>query len=150
VRHSVLLIFTTMLPLAGCGEGLLQGEVPSEVASAIIDRQPKRHGESAPYFQLRTGGKGKRKGSKVNPPSGPNLRTQPLTRGEARELAQKLGYTEASNPPFNSHGQPVFKSGNKYITPDKDVHRGGTWKMFDNKGTRLGTFNDDLTQRIGD
>lgn len=77
-------------------------------------------------------------------------RTEPLTRSEARALARKLGYAEASDPPFNAHGQPVFKSGTRYITPDKDVHKGGTWKMFDGKGKRLGTFNDDLTKKIGD
>jgi hypothetical protein len=146
----VLLILTALLPLTDYGEGLLYSEASSEVASAIAERQPKRHGESGPFFQLMVAGKGKGRGPKVKPPSSPNRRTQPLTRGEARNLAQKLGYTEAPDPPFNSHGQPVFKSGNKYITPDKDVHKGGAWKMFDNKGARLGTFNDDLTQRVGD
>ncbi len=105
-------------------------------------------GGAAPDSQLRVGRKGK-KDPKADPPSSPKRRTEPLTRSEARQLARKLGYTEISDPPFKAHGQPVFKSGNKYITPDKDVHKGGTWKMFDHKGERLGTFNDDLTRKVG-
>jgi len=77
-------------------------------------------------------------------------RTSPLTRAEARGLARRLGFNEVKDPPFNAHGQPVFKQGNRFITPDRDIHRSGTWKLFDQKGTRLGTYNDDLSVRIGD
>ncbi len=30
-----------------------------------------------------------------------------------------------------SHGQPVFRQGNRYITPDLDSHNGRGWKMAD-------------------
>jgi len=34
--------------------------------------------------------------------------------------------------------------------PDRDGHRpGGAWKLFDNMGNRLGTYNWDLSERIG-
>lgn len=46
--------------------------------------------------------------------------------------------------PFNSHGQQVYKKGNRYITPDVDSHNGGVWKIFDNKGKRLGTADANL------
>lgn len=44
----------------------------------------------------------------------------------------------------------TFKSGNKWITPDIDGHTGyQTWKVFDSSGNRLGTYNTDLTVRLG-
>jgi RHS repeat-associated protein len=56
-----------------------------------------------------------------------------------------------------SHGQPVYKNGNSYITPDIDGHNGGVWKKckgspknLRNRTTRDGTYNADLTVRIGD
>ena len=67
----------------------------------------------------------------------------------ARDLATKLGYQKIKDPPFNSHGQPVFKNGNRYITPDVDQHNGGFWKMFDRLGNRLGTYDQTLENRIG-
>lgn len=65
-------------------------------------------------------------------------------------LADSLGYTRMRDYPFNSHGQKVYKNRGKFITPDADSHIGGTWKMFDRQGNRLGTYNDDLTVRLGD
>ncbi|WP_017210150.1 toxin C-terminal domain-containing protein [Clostridium beijerinckii] len=43
-----------------------------------------------------------------------------------------------------------------YITPDIDQHNGGYWKMaytpdkLNRKNTRLGTYNENLSERIGD
>jgi len=51
------------------------------------------------------------------------------------------------------HGQDVFKRGNKFITRDVDSHIGGQWKVFEKRGgnlTRTGTYNGDLTVRLGD
>jgi phage tail sheath protein FI len=75
-----------------------------------------------------------------------------MTKPQAIEAAQKLGF-ELTN--YSSHGQPVFRNGNRYITPDVDQHNGGLWKMADSpkalgsKTTRLGTFDGELN-RIGD
>jgi hypothetical protein len=66
----------------------------------------------------------------------------------AREAANALKYKPVNGAPFNAHGQPVFKKGNDYISPDVDQHSGGVWKMFDQKGRRLGTFDGNLN-RIG-
>lgn len=33
---------------------------------------------------------------------------------------------------------------------DIDSHKGGAWKMFDGQGNRLGTYDENLTRRIGD
>ena len=66
---------------------------------------------------------------------------------EATAAARNLGFSKTN---FHSHGQPVFKKGNRYITPDVDSHSGGTWKMADSvrnlnsKNTRLGTFDENL------
>jgi len=63
--------------------------------------------------------------------------------------AANLGYDRlVKDPPFNSHGQKVFTNGSDYITPDVDKHNGGSWKMFDRRGNRVGTFDGDLN-RIG-
>ncbi len=70
----------------------------------------------------------------------------------ARDAAKNLGFDRRIPPqkaPFNSHGQDVFFDGKRYITPDVDGHIGGTWKMFDRKGRRIGTFDENLN-RIGD
>ena len=54
-----------------------------------------------------------------------------------------------------SNGQPIFRKGNKYFSPDRDQHSGGTWKRADSpkalesKATRDGTYDENL-QRIGD
>jgi hypothetical protein len=79
-----------------------------------------------------------------------NKEAQRLTNKEAKEAAKKLGYDkEAGDAPFNSHGNKVFTNGDKYITADRDGHSGGTWKMFDKSGNRIGTYNADLTVKIG-
>lgn len=52
---------------------------------------------------------------------------------------------------FTSHGQPVFKKGNTYITPDADGHSNGVWKAtgsLGSKSTRWGTYDANLN-RIG-
>jgi RHS repeat-associated protein len=58
------------------------------------------------------------------------------------------GWKPVKGAPFNPHGQPVFKKGSRYLTPDADSHKGGVWKMFDSKGRRLGTY-DGTGTRIG-
>lgn len=68
------------------------------------------------------------------------------------ELAASLGYRKTN---YRSHGQPVYKKGRRYISPDIDSHIGGIWKMADSvknlgsKRTRMGTYDKDLN-RIGD
>ena len=81
-----------------------------------------------------------------------NKKIKPMTAKEALEAARALGFEPTGQ---FSHGQPVFKKANKYITPDIDGHIGGVWKMADsikglrNKKTRIGTYDDKL-RRIGD
>ncbi len=68
----------------------------------------------------------------------------------ARQKASELGFNESKGAPFNSHGQPTFKSGNRWITPDVDGHSGfQSWKMFNSAGRRIGTYSTDLSIRIG-
>ncbi|WP_277491241.1 MULTISPECIES: toxin C-terminal domain-containing protein [unclassified Breznakia] len=71
----------------------------------------------------------------------------PMTNKEATEAANKLGYKDTNQ---YSHGQKVFRKGNRYITPDVDAHSGGVWKMADSiknlgsKSTRMGTYDANL------
>ena len=62
-------------------------------------------------------------------------------------LANKHGFTKkipANKSPFFSHGQPVYQKGTRYLSPDVDSHSGGYWKLYDNKGRRLGTYDEDM------
>jgi len=45
-------------------------------------------------------------------------------------------------------GQSVFTNGKRYITPDVDGHKSKGWKVFDLRGRRVGTFDENLN-RIG-
>ncbi|KJS49568.1 MAG: hypothetical protein VR66_07795 [Peptococcaceae bacterium BRH_c23] len=89
-----------------------------------------------------------------------NMCAQPIrmTTKMATEAAENLGFKKTNHL---SHGQPVFKKGNKYITPDVGSsnglgsHNGGVWKMADSvdnlgrRDTRMGTYDGSLN-RIGD
>jgi hypothetical protein len=81
-------------------------------------------------------------------PVGPVLKPNEMIKA----AAAKLGYNRRIPPqkaPFRSHGEPVFSNGKRYITPDVDQHSGGVWKMYSQKGDRLGTYDGELN-RIGD
>lgn len=75
-----------------------------------------------------------------------------MTAKQAKIEAEKLGFQKTN---YYSDKQPVFKEGKRYITPDKDGHNGGIWKMADSvdnladRTTRLGTYDANLN-RIGD
>lgn len=66
------------------------------------------------------------------------------TNKQDKEDAKKLGFKLDKDPPFKTHGKKAFRKGNRWISADRDGHRGGRWKMFNEKGTRLGTFDKDL------
>ena len=68
------------------------------------------------------------------------------------DKAAELGFDRTN---YRSHGQPVYKKGNRYISPDVDGHNvSNGWKMADSvrnlgrKNTRMGTYDADLN-RIG-
>lgn len=74
----------------------------------------------------------------------------PLRGEEAAKAAAALGYDQrVKDPPFHSHGQPVFTNGKDYITPDVDGHRAYGWKRFDRRGYREGTYTRDLSKKVG-
>lgn len=81
-------------------------------------------------------------------------RTRKLTTPEATTMAKELGYQKINE---KIDGRPIYynpKGKPKYISPDTDVHSGGTWKGADNvknlrdKTKREGTYNEELS-RIG-
>jgi hypothetical protein len=65
------------------------------------------------------------------------------------DTAKSLGFTPTKTFKFNSMGQAVYQKGNQFITRDVTSHKGGFWKLFDNQGRRSGTYNKDLTKKIG-
>ena len=75
-----------------------------------------------------------------------------MNKMDYEQLARKLGFERIKE---RSHGQPIYKKGRRYITPDVDQHNGGVWKMADSienlrsKATRMGTYDKELN-RIGD
>lgn len=80
---------------------------------------------------------------------------QHITNKEADKTAKELGF-EKTNLFTKKGNRPIYKKGNKYISPDRDVHNGGFWKMansaenLDKRTTRMGTYNRSLDFRIGD
>jgi len=70
----------------------------------------------------------------------------------ATKAAEAMGYRKINE---RVHNQAVFKRGNSYITRDIDSHIGGAWKEASSvrdlasSDTRNGTFNADLTVRLG-
>ncbi len=75
------------------------------------------------------------------------------TTAEATAAANAMGYVKINE---TSNGQAVYKKGSDYISRDIDCHNGGAWKRASSvanlasKTTRLGTYNADLTVRVGD
>lgn len=82
------------------------------------------------------------------------------TTAAATKAAEKIGYKKTN---YFSNKQPVYEvtkaskvKGLRYITPDVDSHKGGAWKAartvedLHSDKTRLGTYNESLTVRIGD
>ena len=70
----------------------------------------------------------------------------PLTNAQVKDLAKWSGMEPVKDAPFDSHGQKVFKIGNRYFTPDVDGHIGGVWKEFDRQGNRIGTLDVNLNK----
>lgn len=73
----------------------------------------------------------------------------PERRKELDRIAKEMGFKETTDYKFHPHGEKVYKRGNTYITPDRDGHRGGDWKKMDKHGGRWGTYNKDLSIKIG-
>ena len=76
------------------------------------------------------------------------------TPGKERKVTVKIpeGYRKTN---YKSHGQSVYTNGKNYISPDRDGHNGGIWKMakdeklLKRKETRMGTYDVNLN-RVGD
>ncbi len=86
-----------------------------------------------------------------------NIKENKYTRPDAIKVTAKQAIAEAEKLGFEKtnyyyKGQPIFKKGNRYISPDADIHNGGVWKMADSvknlehKSTRMGTYDKDLNR----
>ena len=68
------------------------------------------------------------------------------TKAQVRDLAR---YWKLKGPQAHprlgrlSHGQEWFTDGHKWYTFDVDGHRGGVWKVYDRRGTRIHTVDID-------
>jgi hypothetical protein len=124
-------------------EGLLKQFKPAATEDGNFDdsQKPKKSGDPAPDKKPKTAPEQKPDNNKNPKPKTPNQ--------EAEEKARELGFIPGKNPPFNNRNKPAFKKGEKWISQDRDSHKGGYWKVFDNKGNRLGTFDETLKKRIG-
>ena len=69
---------------------------------------------------------------------------------EDEEFLRENGFKQTKDFRFNSRGNKVYQKGRVQISRDADAHKGGHWKMY-RAGTerRLGTYNKDLTEKIG-
>lgn len=58
----------------------------------------------------------------------------------AEEAAKHIGFKPTKDIPKavrrKTQGMPIFKKGNKYISPSNTDHHGEFWKLFDNKGNK--------------
>ncbi len=82
------------------------------------------------------------------------------TTAEATVVAKRLGYTKTKELSYEQAVYQVTKAskikGLKFISPDAFGHIGDAWKAastiqnLGKKETRLGTYNEDLTIRMGD
>lgn len=81
------------------------------------------------------------------------------TNSQSNKVAKELGYTKVKN--VSSHGQAIYYNprapkGLRYISADIDSHSGGIWKAgasikdLIHKESRTGTFNWNLTIKIGE
>lgn len=72
---------------------------------------------------------------------------------ELIDVAKNLGYKEEKG--VFSHNQLVFRRKNRYMTYDMTGHIGGYWKLakdpayLGDSKRRKGTFNKDLSKRLG-
>ncbi len=67
-----------------------------------------------------------------------------ITNQQDKADAERLGFVLDKDPPFKTQGRLAFRKKNRWISADRDGHKGGRWKMFDRKGDRKGTFDKDL------
>lgn len=51
--------------------------------------------------------------------------------------------------PCGLENKIIFRNDNSFIIPDRDGYNGGMWKKFNRAGVRIGTWNKDLTELIG-
>jgi hypothetical protein len=128
----------------GTGSAILAGALAAKTAhSAILVYRSIQGALQSPDARDGGGGSG---GSTQRPKREPK---NGWTNKLAREKAAQLGYQEAKGAPFDSRQQLTFKMGNRWITPDVDGHSGSqTWKVFDGS-RRVGTYNIDLTTKLG-
>lgn len=75
-----------------------------------------------------------------------------FTASEVKKVATGIGAKAVAGAKYK--GRQIYRRGNDYLSYDIDGHRGGFWKVSSSlknakKGKRSGTWNWDLTKRVG-
>jgi head-tail adaptor len=76
------------------------------------------------------------------------------TESDARRQAENMGFSVLRGE--RVQGAQVYQRGREFIARDMDGHNGGAWKMANSlqslrrRETRRGTYNHDLSVRVGD
>ncbi|ANV98310.1 hypothetical protein BBW65_05635 [Helicobacter enhydrae] len=120
---------------------------------ATSDDSPKT--QNTPYSNKGNGGSanGGNKGDGDKKDEDRFKREGKIQKDEAEKIAKELGYQKTNR---KSHGETIYQHTKKrsVITRDTDSHSGGAWKEAKTADDltptrRNGTFNKDLTERIG-
>lgn len=88
-------------------------------------------------------------GSDKDPKKNRNTYREEVTDEVLRGQAKKLKYKEIYDSPHKRRDELMFQKGDRCISYDRSSHKGGFWKMFERGRGRTGTWNKDLTERIG-
>lgn len=144
----------------GRGRGRGNPQTPGGIHQALIEARVNRLQEQLRILDPNAQGIGNLSGQRTmtHVESLQNqIRTLQTTRfqtnAEARRTAEAMGYHQVRQ---RSHGEAVFHNGARFISRDNTGHRGGVWKVgpsirsLGNPNLREGTFNRDLSGRMGD
>ena len=123
----------------GYGKHWPEAEYPGELKAGLIHDYKELIDQNDDLLLLMLSGRG-------------GVGSIKMTNKQANALSSALGFEKTN---YLSNGQPVYKKGKTYITPDVDGHNGGVWKAagsvedLGSKKTRWGTYDAELN-RIGD
>jgi hypothetical protein len=157
--HNPIPIIVAGLPWV-CGAQAIQFASAVGIASILgligvqmnKSRNRRNDYEKSFYFNANNNNPPTPGGNKKNNDDDPEKRKKqrPLTNKEARAQAEKMGFTEVKNAAKKYGKGLIFRRGNRFISPDRDCHKGGVWKLLDHKWNRVSTWNIDLTKIIGE
>jgi hypothetical protein len=132
------------------GAGAVAG-VPLNIVSAVgITAGATMAGTGAADLMMHARGDDSVSPASADHSAGGGSGGEPPNEPTVKERAASLGYTRRIPPqkaPFDSHGQAVYFDGKNYLTRDVDQHNvSDGWKMFNRRGQRIGTYDENLNR----